>query len=361
MTMKFFGFLSILLSFLMVLSGCGQVAYLSQLGWHQGAIAHQSIPVEEILKDNRVSSEIKAKIRFIQDVKRYGEETLGLKKTKNYSRFYETRGPILYVVTACEKDRLRLRTWEFPLVGEITYKGFFSKEEAFKERDDLSRQDQDTYVQAVAAYSTLGWLNDPIFSSMIQSNPVALANLVLHEMTHATLYFRGRTDFNEQVATFIGNRGAIEFLTGRYGRDSGEVTDAIHIQRDDLVFSRWIDHTCRHLSEFYASEISREEKLKGREVLFQSMKKEFNEIKAGLKTEAYKGFDRIELNNAVLLAYHRYVHRLEMYDLLYERLENDLRQVVEFLKQVPATEQDPSSYIERWLAETRTGVFSPPQ
>ena len=359
--MKSFGFLLILLSLLVVFSGCGQIGYLSKLGWHQGAIAYQSIPVEELLQDDQVSSEIKAKIRFIQDVKHYGEETLGLKKTKSYSRFYETRGPILYIVTACEKDRLRLRSWEFPLVGEVTYKGFFSKEEALRERDDLSRQDHDTYVQAAAAYSTLGWMNDPIFSSMTQSNPVTLANLVLHEMTHATLYVRGKTDFNEQVATFIGNRGAIEYLTQKYGRNSREVTDAIDIQQDDLIFSRWVDQSCRRLSEFYSSEISREEKLQGREVLFQSIKEEFNEIKAGLRTEAYKGFDRIELNNAVFLAYHRYVHRLETYDLLYERLGNDLRRVVEFLKQVPTTEQEPSLYIERWLTETRAGVFSSPQ
>jgi len=349
--MKSFGFLLILLSLLVVFSGCGQIGYLSKLGWHQGAIAYQSIPVEELLQDDQVSSEIKAKIRFIQDVKHYGEETLGLKKTKSYSRFYETRGPILYIVTACEKDRLRLRSWEFPLVGEVTYKGFFSKEEALRERDDLSRQDHDTYVQAAAAYSTLGWMNDPIFSSMTQSNPVALANLVLHEMTHATLYVRGKTDFNEQVATFIGNRGAIEYLTQKYGRNSREVTDAIDIQQDDLIFSRWVDLTCRRLSEFYASDISREEKLKGREVLFQSVKEEFNEIRAELKTEVYQGFDRIELNNAVLLAYHRYVHRLETYDLLYERLGNDLRRVVEFFKQIPSTEQEPSSYIDRWLNE----------
>jgi len=359
--MTSFGFLLILLSLLALLSGCGQVAYLSKLGWHQGAIAYQSIPIEEILEDGQISSEIKAKIRFIQDVKRYGEETLGLKKTKNYSRFYETRGPILYIVTACEKDRLRLRTWEFPLVGEVTYKGFFSQEEALKERDDLSRQDQDTYVQAAAAYSTLGWFKDPIFSSMTQSNPVALANLILHEMTHATLYVRGKTDFNEQVATFVGNRGAIEFLAETYGRGSREVTDAVQLQQDDLVFSRWVDETCRRLSEFYATGISREEKLEGRKVLFRSMKESFNEIKAGLKTDVYKGFDRIELNNAVLLAYHRYVHRLETYDLLYERLGNDLRQVVEFLKQIPSTEQEPSLFIEGWLTQTRTRPFSSPQ
>jgi len=105
------------------------------------------IPVEEVLRDDQVSSEIKSQVLFIQDVKRFGEQTLGLRKTKNYSRFYETRGPVLYIVTACEKDRLQLRTWEYPLVGEVTYKGFFSRKEALRERDDLNRQDQDTYVQ----------------------------------------------------------------------------------------------------------------------------------------------------------------------------------------------------------------------
>jgi len=92
---------------------------------------------------------------------------------------------------------------------EITYKGFFSKEEAFRERDDLSRQNKIRMSRRWLPIALSAGLNDPIFSSMIQSDPVALANLVLHEMTHATLYFRGRTDFNEQVATLSATVGPL--------------------------------------------------------------------------------------------------------------------------------------------------------
>jgi len=97
----------------------------------------------------------------------------------------------------------------------VTYKGFFTQEDALREKRSLEGEGLDTFVQQVCAYSTLGWLKDPIFSSMLWWSHAALASLILHEMTHATIYFKGETGLNEQVATFIGNRGAIAFLSGR--------------------------------------------------------------------------------------------------------------------------------------------------
>ncbi len=149
---------------------------------------------------------------------------------------------------------------------------------------------------------------------------VALANLILHEMVHATVYFKGETDFNEQLATFVGNRGAIDFLIEKYGVGSKEVAEAIHIQEDDLLFSRWVDQVCQRLSTYYAKEISRDEKLRGREEIFRSIKEEFREMKVQFKTGCYKDFEKKDLNNAVLLAYRRYIHRLEKFEALYEQL-----------------------------------------
>ena len=200
--------------------GCGDVFYLSRLGWHQSYITFHSVPVEELLKDEETGSHTKEKVRFIQEVKRYGEERFGLRRTKNYSRFFEVKGPILHVITACEKDRLHPYSWDFPIVGKVTYKSFFAAEEALKEKKILDRKGYDTFLQQAAAYSTLGWLKDPIFSSLLEWNEGELANLILHEMAHATVYFKDRTDFNEQLATFIGNQGAIDFLTEKYGSES---------------------------------------------------------------------------------------------------------------------------------------------
>ena len=197
------------------------------------------------------------------------------------------------------------------------------------------------------AYSTLGWFRDPVFSPMLAWDEAILANLILHEMTHATIYFKGRTDFNEQLATFVGNQGAIHFLKQRYGSGSKEVVRADQIQKDDILFSDWIDRVYRRLADFYREEISRDEKLEKRKELFRSIQEEFRSIKAELKTGSYDDFGRTDLNNAVLLAYHRYVQKLDLFQALYERLGKDPGKVVEFFKKILKTGEDPSSSLER--------------
>jgi predicted aminopeptidase len=337
------------LSFLIPLTGCGNVLYLSKLGWHQAFITFHSIPVQEVFEDKGVGDEAKERIRFIQEVKRYGEETSGLRKTNSYSKFFEIKGPVLYVITASEKDRLQLYHWNFPIIGKVTYKSFFTRDGALKEKAWLEQKGLDTLIQRAGTYSTLGWLRDPIFSTMLKWNEATLANLILHEMTHATIYIKGQTDFNERVATFIGNQGAINFLTEKYGSGSKEVIEAIHAQEDDLIFSHWIDQAYQRLSKLYAEGISRDEKLRRREEIFQSIKEEFKEIKGQLKTDCYKDFEKIELNNAVLLAHRRYIHGLEKFEILYENFGGDLRKVVEFFKKVQESKEKPSSFLEGWM------------
>jgi len=319
------------------LTGCGNLLDLSKLGWHQSFITFHSVPVQEVLEDQWVGEEAKEKIHFIQEVKRYGEEKLGLTRTKSYSKYFEVKGPVLYVITASEKDCLQLYHWKFPITGEVTYKSFFTKGDVLKEQRFLETKGYDTFIQEAGAYSTLGWLKDPIFSSMLQWDEATLANLILHEMTHDTIYFKGQTDFNERIATFVGNQGAIDFLCEKYGKGSKEVIEAIHCQDDDLLFSQWIDQACQQLSRFYSREISKDEKLRERKELFQHLKEEFMEKMASLKIGGYRNFEKAGINNAVLLAYRRYFHRLEKFEVLYEQFGRDTRRVVEYFKTIRAT------------------------
>ncbi len=339
------------------LTGCGNLLYLSKLGWHQSSISFRSVPVEEVLENQGVDREAKEKIRFIQEVKRYGEEKLGLTRTKSYSKYFEVKGPVLNIITASEKDCLRPYRWDFPITGKVPYKGFFSKKDALEEQRLLEMKGYDTFVQQAGAYSTLGWLKDPIFSSMLRWDEVTLADVILHEMTHATVYFKGQTDLNEQIATFVGNQGAIDFLTEKYGGGSKEVAEAIHCQEDDLVFSRWINQACQQLSDFYAKEISKDEKLRGREVLFHRLKEDFKVTVASFKTGSYKNFENAELNNAVLLAYHRYIHRLDNFQALYRYFGADLRRMIGFLQRIPRSKEGPSTYLEGWMRER--GINAP--
>lgn len=352
-SLRFFLFFMFILT---SLTGCGNLLYISKLGWHQSLITFHSVPVQEVLENEWVDHDAKEKIRLIQEVKRYGEEKLGLTRTESYSKYFEVKSPVLHVITASEKDCLQLYHWDFPITGKVTYKSFFTKEGVLKEKRFLEMKGYDTFVQQAGAYSTLGWLKDPIFSSMLQWDKATLANLILHEMVHATVYFKGQTDFNEQIATFVGNQGAIDFLIEKYGKGSKEVVEAIHGQEDDLFFSRWIDQACQQLSNFYAKEISRNEKLRGREELFQHFKNDFKEKMVSFKTEGYKNFEKLDINNAVLLAYRRYIHRLENFQALYEYWGNDLRMMIEFFKEIRTSGEEPSSYLERWMKEKGISV-----
>lgn len=338
------------------LTGCGKLLYLSKLGWHQSYIMFHSVPVQEVLENERLDRDAREKVRFIQEVKRFGEEKLGLRKTGSYSKYFEVNGPVLHVITASEKDRLQLHHWDFPITGKVTYKSFFTTEDVLKEKQFLEAEGYDTFVQKAGAYSTLGWLKDPIFSSMLVWDEATLANLILHEMAHTTIYLKGQTDFNEQVATFVGNHGAIDFLMEKYGKESKELVEAIHSQEDDLLFSRWIDQACQQLSRFYGREIPKDEKLKGREELFQRLKEDFKERGASFKTGNYENFEKVDLNNAVLLAHHRYFHRLENLQALYEYWRKDLRKTIQFLREIQASEENPSSHLERWMKEREITV-----
>lgn len=331
--------LKILLLFLILpqLIGCSNLLYLSRLGWHQSFVTFRSVPVQEVLEEGGLEEESRQKIDLIQTVKRFGEERLGLKRTENYTKYFDTDRPVLYLLTASEKDRLRLYHWDFPIIGRVTYKSIFTLKEAKKEKADLERKGLDTYLQQAAAYSTLGWLKDPIFSSMLAWDEPTLVNVILHEMVHGTVYFKGETALNEQLATFIGNRGTLLFLGEKYGSASKEVALAMAYQEDELLFAKWIEEAYRTLSEFYDRPISREEKLIEREEVFKSLQEQFIEMQGRFKTGCYKEFERKKLNNAVLMAHRTYLGRMDRFEALYERLGRDLKKVVAFFKEIKSS------------------------
>ena len=140
--LRLFLFLPLLFT---LLTGCGNLSYLAKLGWHQSSIIFHSLPVQEIMEDEGVDPGIKEKIHFIQEVKRYGEEKLGLTRTKSYSKYVEVKGPVLYVITASDKDRLQPYHWSFPITGKVTYKSFFTKKEC-SQRETISYREGIRYI-----------------------------------------------------------------------------------------------------------------------------------------------------------------------------------------------------------------------
>jgi len=337
--------------FLLVLfSGCSTATYVARLGFGQARVLLSSRSNEAVFRDPSISQETKDRIKFVLEVKQYAEERIELKKTENYSRYFEVdRGALLYVISACPKDSLEPYQWNFPLVGRMSYKGFFSLKEAQKEREALERAGFDTCLRRASAYSTLGWFKDPIFSSMLDQKRAVIAQIVIHELTHTTLFIKDHLDFNEQMATFMGDQGAIDFLSERYGEDSPDCWDASNILDDDLVFGEFIDGICHDLRRLYSEGLSRERKLELRETIFREAKDAFQDLKGELKTPLYIGFEDEGLNNAVLLSYWQYIGKLELFKDLYLCLGEDLGRMMAFLKDVERSGEDPWKLVQRRL------------
>lgn len=159
----------------------------------------------------------------------------------------------MYVVTACDPYQMKPYEWHFLFLGKFSYKGYFSKERAMEEEERLKAEGLDTELGTAKAWSTLGWFKDPILSEMLQDEPGKIARLIIHELTHGTLYIKDSVEYNENLATFVGDQGSVLFLKYKYGVESKEMSDYIgHI--GDV--QRYSDHILKGLSslqKLYAS------------------------------------------------------------------------------------------------------------
>ena len=167
---------------------------------------------------------------------------------------YDQKGkPVLWVVRACEPFRLVNKEWHFPVIGTVSYKGYFSVKKAIKLRNQLKEEGYDTYLREVDAWSTLGWFKDPIMSEMLRDTPGDMANTVIHELTHATIFVKDSLTFNENLASFIGDKGAETFLTSIYGDASALLQDYIDAKRDRQRYSDHFILGAQKLDSLYAS------------------------------------------------------------------------------------------------------------
>lgn len=198
-----------------------EVSYGISQAYGQLKIIYKSQPIEKVLKDPEFPDSLKSKLLLVQEIKRFAFDSIGLNKSDNYTTVYNQKGkPVLWVLTAAERYELKNKEWDFPLLGSVGYKGFFDHKRGIKERIKLQAQGYDTDLDVVSGWSTLGWFKDPILSNMLFKKEGNLANLIIHELTHTTLYIPGNVDFNENLASFVGDIGAEMFLKQKYGTGS---------------------------------------------------------------------------------------------------------------------------------------------
>ena len=230
------------------------VKYGIEQGRGQMHIIWNAKPVEEYLRSASFPDSLKTKLELIERVRKFAIDSLGLKDTRNYKTLYDQKGEeVMWVVMASEPYRLKAKEWTFPVVGSVPYKGFFNREKAIRLKDELEKEGWDVNIRNPGGWSTLGWFTDPILTGMLERNEGDLANLIIHEMSHATIFVKDSIDFNENLATFIGDRGAEEFLLSVYGPDSREYISYMNEDQDYVIFTDHMLRGAEKLDSLYQS------------------------------------------------------------------------------------------------------------
>ncbi|HTA61945.1 MAG TPA: aminopeptidase [Bacteroidia bacterium] len=224
--------------------------YLVKVSYGQINLLLNTEKISEVLNSDKTSKEEKKKILLIEEIKKYSVDSLGYKPTKNFTTYFNQHNqPILWIVTACKPFSFDAYTWKFPIVGKVSYKGFFNRNGAQKEFLKIYAQGYDADISEVSAWSTLGWLPDPILSSMLVKSKGRMANLFFHELFHATYYAPSSVDVNENLANFIARKATLKFLQN----DTAELTKFLKTLQDDSIYNSFVFKGYQTLKTLYSS------------------------------------------------------------------------------------------------------------
>lgn len=238
----------------------------------------------------------------------------GLVPTNSYESFVDLeRKYVVWVVSAAPPLSLEPKKWTFPIVGSVPYLGWFYEHLAHNQAEDLAAEGYDIDVRGSSAYSTLGWFDDPVLSSMIEDSVDAdgeLANVILHESVHATIYVPNQSEFNEGLATFVGDRLTLSYLTETFGAQSDELRAWIEGEEyGDKVKNR-LHQAYKDLKVIYSSKDSDEAKLAKKKEYLRALRSELR--------------FRRPITNATLAGYDTYHGGKEAFGKLLERCGGDL-------------------------------------
>jgi predicted aminopeptidase len=301
-------------------------AYVARAGIEEAKILSRRRPIDQVIADPSTAPETRARLDLVLQARTFAERGLGLATGESYTTYsWVESDTLLLVVSGSRRDRFQARTWWFPIVGHVPYKGFFNFADAHHEAAALERDGFDSYVRPAAAFSTLGWFNDPLLNTLLRYPAVDLVGTVIHELLHNTIFLPGQVAFNESYANFVGERGAIEFFCAREGEEAARCQDARRRWEDTRRFGRFLAELVGSLETLYASGLPLERLLVEREAVIDAFRAHFaDEVEPLMNRGAYGWFVRRPINNATLIGTRLYYQRLDLFEELFERHDGDL-------------------------------------
>ena len=329
--------------------------YLLRAGWEEGKILWRRRPIPELVADASTPPPVRGKLALVLDARRFAADSVGLDVGESFTTYSRLdRDTLVLVVSAAERDELTAKTWWFPIVGRVPYKGYFDFAAALRAGEQLERDGFDTYIRPASAFSTLGYFNDPLLPTTLRQDSLDLANTVIHELTHNTFYARGEAVFNESFANFVGARGAAWFFRTRGDSQAAALVEA-RWEDEKLMARFWgrLHHVMDSTFDANPGDSLRPRRLALRDSIYAAARAEIQrEIKPAVRTIPHAALDRIRLDNAALLARRTYSTELELFDAVWRAEGEELAAAVRRVTAIAEEAEEPFLAVRAWLART---------
>lgn len=206
----------VLAAALLFSTGCRSIDYYRQAALGQLEILRAQRPVSGILGDTTAPDDLRHRLRLALEAREFARDQLGLDPDGHYLRYADLRRRfVVWTVHAAPPFSFEPRTWCYPIVGRLEYRGYFSEASASDHAARLAARGYETHVGGVEAYSTLGWLRDPILNTFLANEESELVELLFHELTHVHLFVSGDTDFSEAFATATAEEGLNRWMQAK--------------------------------------------------------------------------------------------------------------------------------------------------
>lgn len=285
-------------------------------------------PIADLLQDPGTPAEERERLGLVLEARDFARG-LGLDVGQQYTSYAPWPGDrLVTAVVAAKPGSLETSDFWFPLLGSVPYKGYFDTALAEAEAAELRARGLDTCLVLVPAYSTLGWLADPVTGPLLRAPAPDLVATVIHELVHATVYVPGDADWNEGLATFVGQEASVQFFEERGGASSEAARHARARVADQRALSAAMLALREEVAALYARSAAGPAREAEREALSAAARQRIAALPlATLDPEGVA--DRLRSNDACLALEGTYAADLPRYDALFARVDGDLRRLLQ--------------------------------
>jgi predicted aminopeptidase len=327
-----------------VAAGCSTLEYYSQAINGHLEVMRRAEPIAERMADPATPRELVAKLERVIAIREFATAHLGLPDNGSYRSYADLDRPfVVWNVFTAPEFAIEPNKSCFPIVGCVSYRGYYSEEDANRYADAQRREGHDVMVYGVPAYSTLGWFDDPVLNTFVRYPEGELARLIFHELAHQIVYVKGDTAFNESFAVAVEEEGVKRWLARHATAVERERYATLRARRAE--FTALVLRYRERLDAFYREPRAVEEKRAGKSAILAAMVDEYRALRDG-PWGGWKGYDRlleVSPNNALLASIATYEELVPAFRTLLAREDGNLWRFyaeVKKLAQLAKTERD---------------------